>query len=60
MKKITRLLIAMIMIFSLSACGNADNKTEEVNEDQKTETQVEDKKDDKKIEDKKEGQEKLK
>ena len=55
MKKITRLLIAMIMIFSLSACGNADNKTEEVNEDQKTETQVEDKKDDKKIEDKKEG-----
>lgn len=55
MKKITRLLMAMIMIFSLSACGNADNKTEEVNEDQKTETQVEEKKDDKEIEDKKEG-----
>lgn len=55
MKKITRLLMAMIMIFSLSACGNADNKTEEVNEDQKTETKVEEKKDDKEIEDKKEG-----
>ncbi len=55
MKKITRLLMAMIMIFSLSACGNADNKAEEVNEDQKTETQVEEKKDDKEIEDKKEG-----
>ena len=55
MKKITRLLMAMIMIFSLSACGNADNKTEEVNEDQKTETQVEEKKNDKEIEDKKEG-----
>lgn len=47
--------MAMIMIFSLSACGNADNKTEEVNEDQKTETQVEEKKNDKEIEDKKEG-----
>lgn len=55
MKKITRLLMAMIIIFSLSACGNADNKTEEVNEDQKTETKVEEKKDDKEIEDKKEG-----
>ena len=55
MKKITRLLMAMIMIFSLSACENADNKTEEVNEDQKTETKVEEKKDDKEIEDKKEG-----
>lgn len=55
MKKITRLLMAMIMIFSLSACGNADNKTEEVNEDQKTETKVEEKNDDKEIEDKNEG-----
>ena len=55
MKKITRLLIAMIMIFSLSACGNADNKTEEVNEDQKTETKVEEKNDDKEVEDKNEG-----
>lgn len=55
MKKITRLLMAMIMIFTLSACGNADNKTEEVNEGQKTETQVEEKKDDKEIEDKNEG-----
>lgn len=55
MKKITRLLMAMIMIFSLSACGNADNKTEEVNKDVKTETKVEEKKDDKEIEDKNEG-----
>lgn len=55
MKKITRLLMAMIMIFTLSACGNADNKTEEVNEDKKTETKVEEKKDDKEIKDKKEG-----
>ena len=54
MKKITRLLMAMIMIFSLSACGNADNKTEEVNKDVKTETKVEEKNDDKEIEDKKE------
>lgn len=55
MKKITRFLMAMIMIFSLSACGNADKKTEEVNEDQKTETKVEEKKDDKESEDKKEA-----
>ena len=55
MKKITRLLMAMIMIFTLSACGNADNKTEEVNEDQKTETKVEEKNDDKETEDKNEG-----
>ena len=55
MKKITRLLMAMIMIFSLSACGNADNKTEEVNKDVKTETKVEEKNDDKEIEDKNEG-----
>ena len=54
MKKITRLLMAMIMIFSLSACGNADNKTEEVNKDVKTETKVEEKNDDKEIEDKNE------
>lgn len=54
MKKITRFLMAMIMIFTLSACGNADNKTEEVNENKKTETQVEEKKDDKEIKDKKE------
>ena len=54
MKKITRLLMAMIMIFSLSACGNADNKTEEVNKDVNTETKVEEKNDDKEIEDKKE------
>lgn len=55
MKKITRLLMAIVMIFTLSACGNADNKTEEVNEDQKTETKVEEKNDDKEIEDKNEG-----
>ncbi len=47
--------MAMIMIFTLSACGNADNKTEEVNEDQKTETKVEEKNDDKETEDKNEG-----
>ncbi|ACV28106.1 2-aminoethylphosphonate ABC transporter substrate-binding protein [Anaerococcus prevotii] len=55
MKKITRLLMAIVMIFTLSACGNADNKTEEVNEDQKTETKVEEKNDDKEVEDKNEG-----
>lgn len=54
MKKITRLLMAMIMIFSLSACGNADKKTEEVNNDVKTETKIEEKKDDKESADKKE------
>lgn len=53
MKKITRLLMAMIMIFSLSACGNADKKTEE--NDVKTETKVEEKKDDKESADKKEA-----
>ena len=57
MKKITRFLMAMIMIFSLSACGNADKKTEEVNNDVKTETKVEEKKDDKESADKKEGAE---
>lgn len=57
MKKITRFLLAMIMIFSLSACGNADKKTEEVNEDQKTETKIEEKKDDKESADKKEDAE---
>lgn len=55
MKKITRLLMAIVMIFTLSACGNADNKIEEVNEDQKTETKVEEKNDDKEVEDKNEG-----
>lgn len=55
MKKITRLLMAMIMIFSLSACGNADKKTEE--NDVKTETKVEEKKDDKESADKKEDAE---
>lgn len=54
MKKITRFLLAMIMIFSLSACGNADKKTEEVNNDVKTETKIEEKKDDKESADKKE------
>ena len=53
MKKITRFLMAMIMIFSLSACGNADKKTEE--NDVKTETKVEEKKDDKESADKKEA-----
>lgn len=53
MKKITRLLLAMIMIFSLSACGNADKKTEE--NDVKTETKVEEKKDYKESADKKEA-----
>lgn len=57
MKKITRLLMAMIMIFSLSACGNADKKTEEVNNDVKTETKIEEKKDDKESADKKEDAE---
>ncbi|MDU2557915.1 MAG: ABC transporter substrate-binding protein [Anaerococcus prevotii] len=57
MKKITRFLLAMIMIFSLSACGNADKKTEEVNNDVKTETKIEEKKDDKESADKKEDAE---
>lgn len=48
MKKITRLLLALTMIFTLSACGKAADNKEAANNDVKTEAKVDENKEDKK------------